>query len=124
MENDLVHNDVTRKIIESAFEIYNVLGFGLKEKVYQRAMAKDFDTKKLLYTKEQYGKIVFQGAVVGRYFIDFLVEGKVAVELKVRNELYNQDVVQLLNYLKSKDLKVGLLIAFTSKGVKLKRVVN
>jgi len=124
MEKDLAYNDITRQIIESAFEIYNILGFGLKEKVYQRAMAKAFDSKKIVYTKEQYGKIIFQGAIVGRYFIDFLVDSKIAVELKVRNELYNQDIVQLLNYLKSKNLRVGLLIAFTNKGVKLKRIVN
>jgi len=61
---------------------------------------------------------------VGKYYLDFLVEGKVAVELKVRNEIYSTHVNQLLNYIKSENLKIGLLLAVSKNGVLLKRLIN
>lgn len=61
---------------------------------------------------------------MGRYFLDFLIDDKIAVEIKVRREIYEIDWIQLLNYLKANSLKVGLLIVFTKYGVKIKRVAN
>lgn len=119
-----LYQDVTDKIIGACFDVYNKLGYGYPEKVYHRALEKEFNKRKLEYKRELYGKILYDGDIVGRYFLDFIVESKVALEIKVRREIYESDWIQLLNYLKSKDLKAGLLIVFSKFELKIKRVVN
>lgn len=117
-------SELTEKIISCAFDVFNELGYGLPEKVYQKALAKSLDDKNLSYDREKYSLIKYKTCIVGKFFLDFLVENKVALELKVRNEIYESDVIQLLNYLKSERSKVGLLLAFTREGVKIKRLIN
>jgi GxxExxY protein len=67
---------------------------------------------------------LFDGQEVGKYFVDFEIEDKIAVELKIRNEIYWTHLNQLLNYLKSEKLKIGLLLAISKNGVLIKRLVN
>lgn len=118
------YSDLTDKIIGCTYEIYRKLGYGLPEKTYQKAFEECLKAQNLEYNREKYGKIKFNNADVGKYFLDFLIEGKVAVEFKVRHEIYETDAIQLLNYLKSENIPVGLLIVFTSNGLKIKRLIN
>lgn len=115
---------LTGQIIKAFFDVYNQLGYGLPEKIYQKALAKSMESKNLHFDREKYSLIKFNSCPVGKFFLDFLVENEVAVELKVRNEIYETDVIQLLNYLKSERLKIGLLLVFTKKGIKIKRIIN
>lgn len=124
MEKDLVENELSRKIIGFIFEVFKQLGYGLPERIYQRSFEQLLIKNQINYSKEKYGKILFEGEVVGKYFIDFVVEDKIAVELKVRNEIYQTHLNQLLNYLKSEKLKIGLLLAISKNGVLIKRLVN
>jgi len=96
----------------------------LPERNYQSALAHALELDKIRYEKEKYGKIIFKDKIVGKYYLDFLVEGKIAVELKVRNIIYETDKIQLLNYLKSKNLRIGLLLVVTKHGVSVKRIIN
>lgn len=105
-------------------KIFLELGYGYPEKIYQKALEKELKKQKIPYKRECYSKILYDGEVVGRYFLDFLIEDKIAVKLKVRREIYECDWIQLLNYLKARELRVGLLIVFQKHGVKVKRVVN
>jgi len=116
--------DLTEKIIGCAFNIFKELGYGLPERMYHKAMETALKKSDLNYKRECYGKVEYDHCVIGKYFLDFLVEDKVALEFKVRNEIYQKDLAQLLNYLKMKKLKVGLLLVITSSGVEVKRVVN
>lgn len=84
-KNEYPNSAITSKIIKCAFKVYNTLGYGLPEKVYQVAMAKEMTTAKLNFIRECYGSIKYYDQIVGKYFLDFLVENKVAVEFKVRN---------------------------------------
>lgn len=118
------HSELTEKIIKISFDIYNEFGYGLPERVYQNAMAVAFGNSNLEYKKECYGAIKYDGKMVGKYYLDFLVESRIAVELKVRNELYQSHISQLLNYIIAKNLEVGLLLAFSKEGVKIKRLAN
>ena len=95
--------ELTEKIIGCSFKIFNNLGYGLAERIYQTAMAVELSKNKIQYKKELFGKVIYREVVVGRYFLDFLVEERIAVELKVRNEIHDKDMSQLLNYLKSKN---------------------
>lgn len=124
MKQKFVHGELTQKIINSARKIFDDLGYGHPEKIYQKALEVELKKQKIPYKRESYSKILYDGEVVGRYFLDFLVDDKVAVELKVRREVYENDWIQLLNYLKAKDLRVGLLIVFMKSGVAVKRLMN
>lgn len=123
-DKDFLFGDLTKTIISSANLVFLELGYGYPEKIYQSALEKEFKKADLIFTREVYSKIKYDGEVVGRYFLDFLVEKKVAIEIKVRREIYESDWIQLLNYLKANDLRVGLLIIFTKYGIKIKRVMN
>ena len=114
----------TRKIIGIAFKVFNELGYGLKEKTYQHAIEAMFIELGIKYEKEKYGKILFHKRIIGKYFLDFLVADRIAVELKVSNDVYQKDTNQLLNYIKSENLPLGLLLVFSKGGVKIKRLVN
>lgn len=115
---------LTHKIIGISYQVFNELGYGLKEKIYQHAMEAIFIESEIKYEKEKYGKIIYHDRIIGRYFLDFLIENKVAVELKISNEIYQKDTNQLLNYIKSEKLPVGLLLVLSKEGVKVKRLAN
>lgn len=112
-------SELTSRLIRFAYDIYDELGYGLPERVYQRSFEVLLDKNKLKYSKEKYGKIEFNGKVVGRYYVDFVVEN-VAVEFKIRNEVYQKDISQLLNYIKSEKLGTGLIVALGKDGIKIK----
>ncbi len=116
--------DLTKNIIGACFCIYRVLGYGKPEKIYQKALEIELQKRMINFSREKYGRIKYDGQIIGRYYLDFLVEDKIAIELKVRREVYESDWIQLLNYLKSEKLKLGLLIVFTKYGLKIKRVIN
>lgn len=116
-------SELTGKIIESAFKIYNELGYGYPEKIYQEALLKLLSGEKLKVEKERYCKLEIDGSKIGYFFIDLVIEEKVAVELKARDEILNKDISQTLTYLKLHNLKTGLILAFTKSGVKIKRLI-
>lgn len=117
-------SELTKEIIGSVFNIYNELGYGLPEKVYQRALEESLKEKKITFSREKYSYVKFGGKTVGKFFLDFLIENKVAVELKVRHEQYKSDINQLLGYLKSEKLKIGLLFIIMPEKVAIKRLIN
>ena len=121
---DYPESKLTEKIIGFAFDVFNDLKYGLKEKAYQKALEALLIENKINYQREKYGKIRYHGAIIGKYYLDFLIEGKVAVELKVRSEVYQKDIGQLLNYIKSEQIPVGLLIVMTKYRVEIKRLAN
>lgn len=125
MENEsYIYSEQTNKIIGLCYKVYNKLGYGHLEKIYQKALATEFDKNQVVFRREVFGKIKYDGEVIGRYYLDFLIDDKIALEIKVRREIYESDWMQLLNYLKSKNLKLGLLIVFSKGKVKIKRVIN
>jgi len=123
-EKEYAYIELTEKIIGFAFKIFKELGYGHPEKVYQKCFALELSKSRFDFQREKYSKIKYDGSVVGKYFLDFLVNDKVAVEIKVRREIYENDWIQLLNYLKARKLKVGLLLVFTKEKVIVKRLVN
>lgn len=119
----LKYEEITEAIIGAAFEVYNILGYGFLEKVYQRALQVELLRRGHLAEIEHAIKVKFKDAIVGEYAADLLVDGKVIVELKVAKEYNSQDEPQLLNELKATGIEVGLLINFGRKKVEFKRFV-
>ena len=123
-ENQYPYMDLTEKIIGFTFKIFKEMGYGHPEKVYQKCFESELSKAGLKFQREKYSRIKYDGQVVGRYFLDFLIEDKIAVEIKVRREIYENDWIQLLNYLKARSIKIGLLLVFTKAKVIVKRLVN
>ena len=108
----LLHRNITEAILKVYYEVYNELGSGFLEKVYQNAMY--FELKSLGYKVEAQKqiKVYYKKQLVGEYYSDLLVEDKVIVELKSTELLMNAHVAQIINYLKGTPIEVGLLLNF------------
>jgi GxxExxY protein len=114
-ENKYLHQEITEKIISAYYNVYNFLGFGFLEKVYENSI--EIELKKFgLEVEKQYPVSVYYDNIeVGKYFADIIVEQKVIVELKATEELCREHELQLINYLKATDFEIGLLLNFGKK---------
>ena len=122
---ELKYKDITEKIIGASFEVHKFLGNGFQELIYQRALAWELAQAGLSYAREIEQEIYYKELLepIGTRRADFVVEGKVLVELKAIIELEDVHLAQVLNYLKAYRLEVGLLINFGSKSLTFKRLV-
>jgi GxxExxY protein len=111
----LLHSHITQKILRAYFNVYNNLGYGFLEKVYENAMMIELENKCLKATNQQPIKVTYQDKIIGEYKTDIIVEDKVIVELKAVTGLSEIHEVQLLNYLKATNIEVGLLLNFGHK---------
>ncbi len=109
------HSELTRRIIGVFFEVYNALGYGFLEKVYENAMALRLRKAGFHVVQQQPIKVYFDGEVIGEYAADLAVNDLVIVELKAVKELAEEHEAQLLNYLKATEYEVGLLLNFGPK---------
>lgn len=109
---NLLHKSITDVILKVYYDVYNELGYGFLEKVYQNAMY--FELKSLGYKVEAQKqiKVYFKRQLVGEYYSDLIVEDKVIVELKATELLMNVHVAQIMNYLKATPIEVGVLLNF------------
>ena len=119
----LLHREITEKIIGAAFEVHRELGYGFLERVYQRALQVELLRAGVSAEIEKRVQVKYKGGVVGEYDADLIVDGCVAVELKVTPQYDKRDEAQLLNELKATGIKVGLLINFGRAKVEYKRLV-
>jgi GxxExxY protein len=108
----LVHGELTRHIIGAFFEVYNELGYGFVESVYQRALPLALAARGVRSEREVPLSVRFRGEVVGDYRADLIVEGKVIVESKVADKILPVHEMQLLNYLRATGITVGLVLNF------------
>jgi GxxExxY protein len=104
--------DLTEKIINAAYKVHNVLGFGFLEKVYQNALVIELRKRDLVVSSGVPIKVFYDNEIVGEYVADLIVEDKVILELKAVKDLAEIHEVQLVNYLKATGIEVGLLINF------------
>ncbi|PIR88630.1 MAG: GxxExxY protein [Candidatus Harrisonbacteria bacterium CG10_big_fil_rev_8_21_14_0_10_44_23] len=100
------------------------MGWGLAERDYQRALASEFVKRKIDFKEQVYIPLKYKGEVITKYFADFVVENKILIELKVVHKLGYSNAKQVLAYLRSSRLKLGLLVYFTREGAKYRRVLN
>jgi GxxExxY protein len=122
--DDLVYPELSFKIIGCAFNVQNELGEGQTEKIYQRALAKELQEQRIGFKEQVYYSVKFRGEIIGKNFIDFLIEDKVVVEIKKGDRFSKKNIDQVLRYLKATDLKLAILINFGRDGVVYKRIIN
>ena len=111
----MLHEEITSDIINAFYHVYNTLGYGFLEKVYENALAKEL-AKRGHSVKQQIPiQVFYEGETVGEYFADILVDNKIILELKAAEEIIKAHEDQLVNYLKATDIEVGLLLNFGPK---------
>lgn len=116
------HTDLTEKIIGAFFKVYNTLGYGFSEKVYENTMAIELRKAELRVEQQKSIVVYYDSDVVGEYAADILINEAVILELKAVRTLLEEHQAQLLNYLKATIVEVGLLLNFGPKA-KCKRKV-
>jgi GxxExxY protein len=120
-ENKMLHAKLTDEIISSFFKVYNTLGYGFFEKVYENALVIELKRAELNVLQQQNIKVYYENQVVGNYFADIIAD-QVILEIKSAEGLREENKAQLINYLKATDKEVGLLLNF-GRTPEFKRVI-
>ena len=125
MLGELKYKEISEKIIGASFEVHKFLGNGFQEVIYQRALAYEMNQAGLEFAREIEQHIFYKELKepIGTRRADFVVEGKILVELKAIIQLEDVHLAQVLNYLKAYKLEVGLLINFGIKSLSFKRLI-
>jgi len=108
----LLHQSITNTILKVYYEVYNELGHGFLEKVYQNAMYFELKARGLKVESQKEIKVYFKQQLVGEYYSDLIVENKVIIELKATEVLMNAHVAQSINYLRATPIEIGMLLNF------------
>ena len=120
---DVVYKELSYQIMAAVFEVYNTLGFGFLEKVYERALLKELCLRGIPVEAQKEIKVFYKGDEIGTYFADLVVNDEILLELKAVESLNNIHKAQVLNYLKATGFKLGLLINFGRERVEYERLV-
>lgn len=121
---DLVYPQLSYQIIGVLFDVYNELGGGHREKYYQKAVAIAFNRCNLIFKEQIFVPLNFKGIRVGNYYLDFLVDNKVVLEIKSGENFVRKNIEQVYSYLKATNLQLGILANFTKTGLRFKRIIN
>lgn len=121
---DLIFPELSYKIIGILFEVYNEMGYGYQEKYYQKAISDRLKETSLFFREQVPVRITFNDNKIGQYFLDFVIENKIVIEIKKMDKFLKGNIDQTYAYLKSTKLKLGILVNFTKKGLQYKRIVN
>lgn len=124
IKEEYKYSDITEKIIGCAMKVHNTLGNGFQEVIYQRALAIELGKANIDFVRELEMPVHYDGQEIGTRRADFLIEGKILVELKALTQLEDVHIAQGLNYLEAYKLEIGLLLNFGSKRLEFKRLTN
>ena len=115
MGTEYLYQELTAEIIRRFYIVYNKLGYGFLEKVYEKALKYELEKTGFHVERQKPINVFYETELVGEYFADLFVESKVIIELKASEILCENHELQLINYLKATDFEVGLLLNFGKK---------
>jgi len=124
MNDNYKHSDITSLILKAFFNVYNELGYGFLEKVYENALMIELTELGLKVEQQVPINVLYGKSIVGNYFADLVVDNLVILELKAIEKLMPINEVQLVNYLKASEMEVGLLLNFGRKPQYKRRVLT
>ena len=107
-----LYNEITDKIIEAFYTVYNELGFGFLENVYQNALILELKNNGFKIEAQKSIDVYFKKDIVGNYKADLVVNDIIIIELKAVERLIKEHEFQLINYLKATNFEIGLLLNF------------
>ncbi|MEA9412429.1 GxxExxY protein [Flavobacterium sp. PL02] len=111
----LLHQQLTDSIIKTFYEVYNELGYGFLEKIYQNSLYLELKNKGFKVEAQKKISVYYKGIEVGEYYADLIVEDLIILELKAADCLVKDFENQVLNYLRGTNCEVGLLLNFGKK---------
>ena len=123
-EDKILYKDLSYKIVGLAMQVYNKLGYGFLEKVYENALMVLLRREGIKAEQQTPGTVYFEGQAVGDYYADILVEDKIILELKSVEEIINTHISQALNYLKATGLQLAIILNFGKNGLEHERLVR
>jgi GxxExxY protein len=115
MNADLKHKDISDTVLCCFYAVYNSLGYGFLEKVYENALVHELTKRGIAVVRQHPISVYYDGTAVGEYFADLVVENSIIVEIKAAKCFLAEHEAQILNYLKATKLEVGLLLNFGPK---------
>ena len=118
------YQNITQKIIGCAYRVYNKMGFGFLESVYEKCMLIELNKQQLTIESQKPLKVFYEQYLVGEYVADIVVNDTIIVELKSVKQIVRAHEIQLVNYLVATGKPVGLLLNFGEKRVEVKRKVK
>jgi GxxExxY protein len=119
----MISDEITHSVIGAAYEVSNTLGVGFLERVYENALVIEMRKAGLFVEQQKPITVYYQGAIVGEYTADVLVEHELLLELKVARVIDENHSAQMMNYLRGTGLHVGLILNFGTPSLGVKRVV-
>ena len=124
IKEEYKYSALTSQIIKCAMTVHSALGNGFQEVIYQRALAIEMNLANISFNRELEMPIYYRDEHIGTRRVDFLVEGKISVELKAIIQLEDVHLAQAINYLEAYNLEIGLLINFGERSLNFKRLTN
>jgi GxxExxY protein len=104
--------ELTDKIINAYYDVYNTLGYGFLEKVYENAMCLELRSVGCRVLQQHRISVKYKNQIVGEYYADLFIDNAVIVEVKAADSLVIEHEYQLINYLKATDIEIGILLNF------------
>ena len=120
----LLYEEESYKIRGACFRVYNTLGGGIKEKIIERALAKELQVQGFEVGHQIRVEMSYRGETIGTYIPDLVVDDKIMIELKSKPFLTSEDKKQFWGYLKGSPYELGFLIAFTPQKLVIKRFIH
>jgi len=123
-QDKIVYKDLSYKLMGVLFRVHRRLGNAYQEKYYQRAIEADLQKEGIPYEREVLVRLNYEDKNIGKYFLDFVIDGKIALEVKTVPALRQEYLNQVLAYLDVANLKLGIVANFRTKRLSYKRLVN
>lgn len=122
--NKVIYPELSYDIVGILFKVHNELGNKYQEKYYQRAIEVELKNQNIKYSKEISVNLQYKNESIGRYSLDFLIEDKIILEVKAVPKVKPKDFKQVLAYLKSMNLKLGMIANFRPEKLTFHRILN
>jgi GxxExxY protein len=122
--SSILHRELTKSILQNFYDVYNALGYGFLERVYQNALYYELKENGFKVEAQKKIKVYCKNIEVGEYFADIIVNDLIILELKAQDYLVEENEFQLINYLKSTECEVGLLLNFGKKPEFIRKVFH
>ena len=121
---EIIYPELSYKIVGILYKVYNELGGGYQEKIYQSAIRKELIESKIGFIEQVKVGLLYKGNKLYRYYLDFVIEHKIILELKVTPRFTPRDIMQVLGYLKQSGLELGILASLNRNAVFFKRILK
>ena len=120
----ILYKDLSYRVMEAVFEVHNTLGPGFLESLYEEALAYELELRGIPFERQKAITVHFKGREIGTHRLDFVIDGKIVLEIKATAALTDTFKQQTLSYLKATGLKLGILINFGTSRVEYTRIAN